>query len=291
MKKSKVMKKIIIIAGATATGKTAKAIQLAKHVNGEIISADSMQVYKYLDIGTAKPTPHECDEIEHHLIDIIHPFASFSVHEYQQLALEKINIINKKGKTPILVGGTGFYINAVLYKQLFKENEDAKTREYYTRLAENNSKEYMHSLLMSVDSIAAKNIDINNTKRVVRALSFVKGTGKLFSDYKQPQEPAFDAEIILINCERDELYKRINSRVDAMLKKGLLDEVKSLIDMGLNLSHQSMQGIGYKETYKYLIGEAKLDETIDKIKQNTRNYAKRQITWFKHKLYAKQNNI
>ena len=283
------MQKLIIIAGATATGKTEKAIQLAKQINGEIISADSMQVYKYLNIGTAKPTLQEREEIEHHLMDIIDPFASFSVHEYQQLALKSINLIHKKGKTPILVGGTGFYINAVLYKQSFNENESPKVREYYTHLAENQSKEYMHDLLMTLDHVAAKNIDINNTKRVVRALSFIKGTGKLFSDYKLSQEPAFDAKIILLECERNELYKKINTRVDTMLKKGLINEVKSLMDMGLNISCQSMQGIGYKEVYKYLTGEAELDETIDKIKQNTRNYAKRQITWFKHKL--PKNNI
>ena len=278
------MQKLIIIAGATATGKTEKAIQLARQINGEIISADSMQVYKHLNIGTAKPTLKEQAEIEHHLIDIIDPFQSFSVHEYQQLALEKINEIHKKNKTPILAGGTGFYINAILYKQSFHKNEDPTIREYYTTLAKNHSKEYIHSMLMALDPIAAKNIDINNTKRVVRALSFVKGTGKLFSDYTHSQEPAFDAEIILIECERSTLYERINTRVDTMFEKGLLDEVKSLMDAGLNMSHQSMQGIGYKETYKYLIGEAGLDETIDKIKQSTRNYAKRQITWFRHKI-------
>ena len=282
-----------IIAGATASGKTAAAISLAKQLDGEVISADSMQIYKHMNIGTAKPTAEEMDGIPHHLLDVADPAGYFSVADYTKLATEAIRDIFSRGKTPILAGGTGFYINAVLYGTQFAETEngqhekDNQLREEYTKLAAQKGAEYLHKKLQAVDPAYALAVHPNNVKKVARALSFCETTGKLFSAHNASQKlaaPQYEFDFRLISMPREILYDRINKRVVTMWDAGLPDEVRGLLSRGYSPTLTSMQGIGYKETIPYVNGIQSKEETIAQIQQATRNYAKRQETWFRHQI-------
>ena len=287
------MLKLHVITGPTASGKTAAAISLAGQIKGEIISADSMQVYKYMDIGTAKPTADEMDGIPHHLLDVADPGEYFSVADYTKLAVEAIRVIHSRGKMPILAGGTGFYINAVLYGTEFAETEegqhdkDNRLREEYTLLAREKGVLYLYEKLQAVDPDYAKTVHPNNIKKVARALSFCETTGMLFSAHNTKQKlaaPKYDVDFRLISMPRETLYARINQRVLQMWDAGLPDEVGQLLARGYHPGLTSMQGIGYKETVPYINGTQSKDETIAQIQQATRNYAKRQETWFRHQL-------
>lgn len=277
--------KILVLAGPTAVGKTSLSIELAKELNGEIISTDSMQIYKYMDIGSAKVTEDEMDGIKHHMIDIITPDTEFSVADYKQLASKIISDILSRGKVPILTGGTGLYINALTCKMDFTESE--KNKEYRRELeniAEVKGNEYVHNILKEIDPISAEKIHYNNSKRVIRAIEVYKTTGKTFSSFDLGDdiyESEYDVKYFVLTRERQELYNRINERVDIMLKHGLVEECKNLLRQGYNLELQAMQGIGYKEIISYLYGEITYEEAVNKIKQGSRNYAKRQLTWFR----------
>ncbi|MCL2571476.1 MAG: tRNA (adenosine(37)-N6)-dimethylallyltransferase MiaA [Defluviitaleaceae bacterium] len=278
------MKDIYVIAGPTASGKTAVAVELAKLVNGEIVSADSMQIYKGMDIGTAKPAEEEKDSIPHHMIDIVKPDEPYSAALYQQQARSIINDIHSRNQTPILCGGTGFYINAVIYDVQFAQDEDPHAL-YFADMAAKKGSNHIHSLLQATDPKAACAIHPNNIKRVIRALSYNRATGKLFSEYnalqkKQPE--IYNSVFICLNMERQQLYDRINQRVLNMINAGLENEVERLISQGYHKDLVSMQGIGYKEIIKYFLGNCTREDAISNIQQNSRHYAKRQITWFKH---------
>jgi len=278
------MNKIIAIAGPTAVGKTKFAIEVAKAFDGEVVSCDSMQLYKYMDIGSAKPTPDEMAQAKHHLVDFLDPRDEFSVSRYQEIAKEAINDILSRGKVPVISGGTGLYLNSLLYNMDFSSVPgDYSYRNELTELAEKEGNEYIHNMLAEQDPEAASKIHPNNVKKVVRALERLKeGEGKIkqFSDIK---EETTDYEVILIGLTRDreELYNRINLRVDLLMEAGLLDEVKQLMDMGLTPDNISMKGIGYKEIMDYLDGKYSLDEAVETVKKNTRHYAKKQLTWFR----------
>jgi len=278
------MNKIIAIAGPTAVGKTKFAIEVAKAFDGEVVSCDSMQLYKYMDIGSAKPTPEEMAQAKHHLVDFLDPRDEFSVSRYQEIAKEAINDILSRGKVPVISGGTGLYLNSLLYNMDFSSVPgDYSYRNELTELAEKEGNEYIHNMLAEQDPEAASKIHPNNVKKVVRALERLKeGEGKIkqFSDIK---EETTDYEVILIGLTRDreELYNRINLRVDLLMEAGLLDEVKQLMDMGLTPDNISMKGIGYKEIMDYLDGKYSLDEAVETVKKNTRHYAKKQLTWFR----------
>lgn len=287
------MTKLHVVAGPTASGKTSFAIELAKKIDGEVISADSMQVYKYMDIGTAKPTIEEMDGVAHHLIDIVPPNVSFSVAEYVGLANEAIDTIVSRGKTPILVGGTGFYINAVVKMTEFVNLEDghhekdSKLREEYINLAAEKGNIYLHEKLQNIDAAYAKIVHPNNVKKVVRALSFYETTGNLLSAHNASQkkgEVKYDLDFCILQLPREILYNRINDRVVSMWDKGLPQEVEELLNRGYHANLQAMQGIGYKETILYLAGRVSKEDTIAVIQQNTRNYAKRQETWFRNQV-------
>lgn len=282
--------KLLIIAGPTAVGKTDISIKLAKKLNGEVISVDSMQIYKHMDIGSAKISKEEQEGITHHLIDFLEPTEEFSVADFKELAEEKIKDIYSRGKLPILVGGTGLYINSLICNLSFTESEkDDSYREKLNLLAEKHGNEYIHDLLKEVDPESAKNIHFNNRKRVIRALEVFKNTGKPFSSFVDNNiyNCDYDLYYYVLNMNREKLYERINKRVDIMLERGLIDEVKSLKAMGLNENMQSMKGIGYKELLLALNNILSLDDAIDKIKQGSRNYAKRQLTWFRKEPRAK----
>jgi tRNA dimethylallyltransferase len=276
-------KNIIIVAGPTASGKSAIGIELAKRLNGEIISADSMQIYRYMDIGTAKLTAEEMQGIPHYMIDILDPSEDFSVALFRKMASEYIDDICSEGKMPIIVGGTGLYMNSLTYNLDFTEAaEDREYREYLQKLAEEKGNEYVHELLKEVDLEAYNRIHPNNLKRVIRALEVYKISGKTIDDYQQRQESKeYNIAYICLNMDRQKLYDRINKRVDIMFNDGLVDEVKKLKEIGYNKDMTAMQGIGYKEVFDYLDGIYTLDELKETIKQNTRRYAKRQLTWFR----------
>ena len=280
------MVKLIVVAGPTASGKTAVAITLSKLVGGEIISADSMQVYKLMDIGTAKPTQEEREGIAHHMIDVVMPDEDFSVAKYQAQARAAISDVLKRKKIPILCGGTGFYINALLYDVNFPRTDGTgKNREYYTDIAANYGSNHLHSMLQETDPAAASSIHPNNVKRVIRALCYHRETGLLFSEYNSSQknrQPVYDTLFCCLNIDRVVLYDRINKRVLNMFDAGLQKEVASLLEAGYNPSLVSMQGIGYKETARYILGEDTLTDAVEAVQQNTRNYAKRQDTWFRN---------
>lgn len=284
------MNKIIAIAGPTAVGKTKFAIEVAKAFNGEVVSCDSMQLYKYMDIGSAKPTPEEMAQAKHHLVDFLDPRDEFSVSRYQEIAKEAINDILSRGKIPVISGGTGLYLNSLLYNMDFSSVPgDYSYRNELTELAEKEGNEYIHNMLAQQDPEAASKIHPNNVKKVVRALERLKeGEGKIkqFSDIK---EETTDYEAILIGLTRDreELYNRINLRVDLLMEAGLLEEVQQLMNMGLTPDNISMKGIGYKEIMDYLDGKYSLDEAVETVKKNTRHYAKKQLTWFRR--YDKMN--
>lgn len=279
------MKKIplIILTGPTAVGKTALSIELAKDLNAEIISADSMQIYEYMDIGSAKVTKEEMDGVTHHMIDEVKPDFPFSVSEFQDRANKYIKEVANKGKNVLVTGGTGLYLNSLIYNMDFaKSNSNSKIREELEKELKDKGIDYMHDKLKSLDSEAACRIHKNNTKRVIRALE-VCLDGKKMQDFSN--DLRYNEEylpiIIVLNRDREILYNRINKRVDIMMESGLIEEVKKLLSMGYDKNLISMQGIGYKEIIKYLEGEYTLDEAVEIIKRDSRRYAKRQITWFK----------
>lgn len=278
-------KPLVVLTGPTAVGKTELSIALAKAINGEIISADSMQVYKQMDIGTAKIMPDEMQGIPHYLVDELEPDEEFNVVKFKEYANYYMEQIYKKGKIPILVGGTGFYIQAVLNDVDFEKNqEDNSIRENLTKFANENGAKALHDKLKAVDPKSAENIHENNIKRVIRALEFWEQTGKRISDHnekeKEKKSPYNFVYFVLTN-DRKVLYDRINKRVDLMMKKGLLEEVTALKEKGYDRSLVSMQAIGYKEIYAYLEGEMTLEEAIYILKRDTRHFAKRQLTWFR----------
>ncbi|MCM8710655.1 tRNA (adenosine(37)-N6)-dimethylallyltransferase MiaA [Clostridium sp. SYSU_GA19001] len=279
------MKDLLILAGPTAVGKTSISIELAKRINGEIISADSMQIYKYMDIGSAKITKEEMSNVPHYLIDIVEPSENFSVAEFKKLACKAIDDISSKGKFPMLVGGTGLYINSIIYNYGFTQaNKDEDYRAYLEKLALEHGKEYVHNMLKEVDIESYNRLYSNDLKRVIRALEVYKLTGTTISEFSK-NEDIFNIPYrifyFVLNMDRAKLYSRINKRVDMMIENGLIDEVIKLKESGYNSNMQSMKGIGYKEILSYLEGKIKLEEAVDMIKQGSRNYAKRQITWFK----------
>lgn len=279
-------KPLIIIAGPTACGKTAVSIEVAKKLNGSIISADSMQVYKYMDIGTAKIGKDEMGGITHYLIDELYPDEEFSVAVFQKMAKSAYKDIISNYKVPIMVGGTGFYINAFLYDNDFsQENNKNIYRKEYESLLEEKGKEYIFELLKEKDIEYAETIHMNNTKKVIRALEYIAENNEKFSEYNKREalrEPAYDHKLFILNMERERLYKRIDLRVGLMIENGLIKEVENLLNMGYNSDLVSMQGLGYKEIVMYLQGKCSLDEAIYILKRDTRHFAKRQITWFKH---------
>ena len=281
VQKNSINKKILIICGPTASGKTSLSIECAKLLNSEVISADSMNVYTDLDIGTAKPTEEEKMNVKHHLIDVCDRFSTFSVGVYKELAKPIIDDLIKNGKVPVICGGTGFYINSLIYNLSYGESTgNLEVREYYKSLADEQGNEYVYKILQEKDPITAEKLHYNDLKRVIRALEICH-SGTLKSDIKDDYTPVYDYDAYMINMDRETLYDRINKRVDIMIEMGLVDEVKRLVDSGVSIENQCMQGIGYKEIYAYLKGEISLAEAIDLIKLNTRHYAKRQITFFK----------
>ena len=276
--------KILVICGPTASGKTSLGIKCANKFNGEIISADSMQIYKKLDIGTAKPTKEEILQAKHHLIDIVEPDQEFSVGQYSKLAKEKISELTNKGKLPIIVGGTGLYIKSILYPYTFASvPKDLTLREKYNKILEEKGKEYLYELLKEKDINATQKIHINDTKRVIRALEIAELSQKTKTEQSDKiEEMLYDATIIVLDIPREELYERINYRVDLMVKDGVVDEIKELLDKKvISKDCQSMQAIGYKEFFLYLENESSLTDSIELLKKNTRNYAKRQLTFFR----------
>ena len=283
------MNKVIVIAGPTATGKTALSVRLAKELGGEIISADSVQIYKDLNIGSAKPTKEEMQGIPHHLMDFLPASAAFSVAQFCDLAKEKIKDIQKRGKIAIVTGGTGLYISSLVDNVCFLEaqaSEDLR-KDLAEELAR-VGKDAMHEKLAEIDPKAADAIHPNNTKRVLRALEVYYSTGKTMTEQNRGsklKKSPFDFTLIALSCERALLYDRINKRVDNMVQAGLFDEVKSLLAKGIDRDCQSMQGIGYKEVVAHLLDHVEKDTAIDMIKQNSRNYAKRQLTWFRRGAY------
>lgn len=276
---------LIILTGPTSVGKTALSINLAKAVNGEIISADSMQVYRYMNIGTAKITPDEKQGVPHYLIDEFDPDEDFNVVKFQSFAKKYINDIYNRGKIPILVGGTGFYIQAVLYDIDFTNNDtDNEYRNELEQLAKEKGNLYLHEQLEQIDPASAEAIHPNNIKRVIRALEYYKLTGEKISEHNEEQKKKtspYNYCYFVLNKDRAKLYQGIEKRVDQMVQNGLLDEVKGLAARGYTRDLVSMQGLGYKEILSYLDGEYSLDEALAILKKETRHYAKRQITWFK----------
>lgn len=278
-------KKLIILTGPTAVGKTALSVELAKEIGGEIISADSMQVYKYMDIGSAKITPDEMQDIPHHLVDILDPKEEFNVFLFQKLAKEAMANIYANGHIPILVGGTGFYIQSVLYDIDFTDNDaDTPYRAELEQLAAEKGANYLHNMLKKVDAESAQTIHANNVKRVIRALEYYKLTGMPISEHNRTErdkESPYDFCYFVLNDDRAKLYERIEQRVDLMVADGLVEEVQRLKNMGLDRSYISMQGLGYKEILAYLDGEYDLEHALYLIKRDTRHFAKRQLTWFR----------
>ena len=279
------MKDLIVLTGPTAVGKTSLSIALAKAVDGEIISADSMQVYKYMNIGTAKITEEEKCGIPHFLIDELEPDEEFNVTIFKKKVMGYIEDIKSRGKVPIIVGGTGFYIQSVIYDINFNEyGDDSKVRKKYEAMAETLGKSELHKKLALVDREYAASVSYNNVKKVVRALTFFEMTGEKLSEHnkrERERSSPFDFAYFVLTMDRKKLYERIDKRVDLMFDMGLVEEVKALMAKGYDKSLVSMQGIGYKEVIDYLSGKTSLEECIDIIKRDTRHFAKRQLTWFK----------
>ncbi len=278
-------KPLIILTGPTAVGKTKASIGLAKAIGGEIISADSMQVYKYMDIGSAKITREEMSGVPHHLIDCLNPDEEFHVVRFQSMAKEALEKIYANGKIPIIVGGTGFYIQALLYDIDFTEsNEDSALRAELETLSLEKGAEYLHNELRKVDPKAAEEIHANNVKRVIRALEFYRQTGQRISEHNEQErakESPYNFCYFVLTDKRDVIYNRINERVDLMVKSGLVEEVDALKNKGYTKDMVSMQGLGYKEILDYLNGECTLEEAVYVLKRDTRHFAKRQLTWFR----------
>lgn len=266
-------------------GKTELSLKLAKKINGSIISADSMQVYRHMDIGSAKIRPTEMQGVPHYLIDVLDPQEEFHVVRFQEMAKKAMEDIYQKNRIPIVTGGTGFYIQALVYNIDFTEEaKDAGYREKLEALAREKGCEYLHEMLSRIDARAAEEIHANNVKRVIRALEFHHLTGQRISQHNQVErqkESPYRFCYFVLNDERGRLYERINQRVDKMMEEGLLKEVMALRDMGCTRDMVSMQGLGYKEIFDYLSGEASLEEAVYRIKRDTRHFAKRQLTWFR----------
>jgi tRNA dimethylallyltransferase len=276
-------RKIIVIAGPTACGKTEYAIRVAQHVDGEVVSCDSMQLYKYMSIGSAKPTPEEQAAVRHWLVDEIDPRDEFSVARYRDMAKEAINDIISRGKVPVIAGGTGLYLNSLLYDMDFSDaDKDAEFRNTLMEEAELFGPEYVYKKLEAIDPVKASKIHPNNLKKVIRALEGAS-MGKGIADFRDLNKRTDDYDVLLIGLTRDraELYDRINKRVDIMVEQGLFEEVRDLLEMGLQEEDISMKGIGYKEIIAYFDGVYPKEDAIEKIKQNTRHLAKRQLTWFR----------
>ena len=282
---------MLIITGPTGVGKTELSIRLAKSLNGEIISADSMQIYKLMDIGSAKISKDEMQGVPHHMIDIISPEEPFTVSDYKQRATEIINEVLSRNKYPILVGGTGLYIDSIICNLNFTEGDkDPEYRTYLENLAQEKGNLFLHNMLREIDLESYERIHPNNVKRVIRALEVHKLTGKTFSSFEDKYNYyniPYNINYYVLTMNRAKLYDRINKRVDIMLEKGLIQEVKNLKELGFASEMQSMQGIGYKEILYYLENKMTLEAAIDKIKQGSRNYAKRQLTWFRKDPRAK----
>lgn len=275
---------LVILTGPTAVGKTKLSIALAKAIGGEIISADSMQVYRHMDIGSAKIRLEEMEGIPHYLVDVLEPWEEFHVVRFQQMAKEAMKKIREHGHIPILVGGTGFYIQAIVKDIDFTENEASPYREELTRLAEEKGADFLYEKLQKVDPKSAQIIHAHNVKRIIRALEFYQMTGKKISEHNKKQREKsspYQFAYFVLQDERTKLYKRIEARIDEMLQDGLIEEVTALKEMGLKRGMVSMQGLGYKEILAYLDGECTLEEAVEILKRDTRHFAKRQITWFK----------
>ena len=276
--------KVIVICGPTASGKTALSIELAKKINGEIISADSMQIYKEMNIGTAKPTKEEMQGIKHYLLDFVSPNERYSVAQYKQDAKNAIKEIISKGKIPIIVGGTGLYIDSLIYEIEYNDIKiDENYRKELEKIIEEQGLEKLYKNAMQIDPIAMEKISVNDKKRIMRVLEIYKATGKTKTEQelesrKKPVE--FDYKVYAINWDRETLYQRINKRVDIMIEQGLIDEVKNILEK-YDKFPTAMQGLGYKEVVDYINGIYTKEEMIDKIKMETRRYAKRQLTWFR----------
>lgn len=279
------MKPLVILAGPTAVGKTELSIRLAKRINGAIISADSMQVYKYMDIGSAKIMPDEMEGVKHYLIDELDPSDEFNIVRFQQMAKDALKEIYANGQIPIIAGGTGFYIQALLYDIDFthQDSDEAFRKEMADYAAEYGA-EALHEKLKEIDPVSYKTIHANNTKRVIRALEYYRMTGQPISAHNEQEHQKvspYNFAYFVLTDDRKHLYDRIDYRVDLMMKKGLVDEVKNLYDMGYHKDMVSMQGLGYKELLSYLDGECSLEEAVYIIKRETRHFAKRQLTWFR----------
>ena len=278
-------KSMIILTGPTAVGKTELSLKLAQAVGGEIISADSMQVYRHMDIGSAKIRPEEMLGVRHHLIDCYEPWEEFHVVEFQRAAKAAMEDVWSRGRLPVLTGGTGFYIQALVRDIDFTETGgDPAYRAGLERLAEERGADYLHGELMRVDPAAAEEIHAHNVKRTIRALEYFHYTGEPISSHNERErkkESPYRFAYFVLNRERSELYRRIDRRVDQRMEAGLLEEVKRLKEMGCTRGMVSMQGLGYKELLEYLDGELSLPEAVEKIKRDTRHFAKRQLTWFK----------
>jgi len=293
-------KPLIILTGPTAVGKTELSIKLAKAIGGEIISADSMQIYKHMDIGTAKIMPEEMDGVKHFLVDELEPNEEFNVVRFKEMADKAIEQIYSRNHIPIIVGGTGFYIQAILYDIDFTKNGvDDGYRHELEKIGAQNGAKYLHEMLKAVDEISAENIHANNMKRVIRALEYFHQTGEPISTHNEEQmqkQSTYNFVYFVLNNNREILYDRINKRIDIMIEKGLIDEVKKLKDLGYTKEMVSMQGLGYKEFLDYLDGNIELEEAIYILKRDTRHFAKRQLTWFKREPdvvwmdYSKYNN-
>ena len=279
------MKNLVILTGPTAVGKTSLSINLAKAINGEIISADSMQIYKGMDIGTAKIMPEEMDGVTHHLIDVIDPTEDFHVVRFKEMVEAAIEEIYAKGKVPVICGGTGFYIQAILYDIDFTENEiDKSYRESLVKYAAEFGQDALHDKLKAIDPESAESIPAANVKRVIRAIEYYEQTGEKFSVHNATQKEKnspYNFAYFVLNDDRQLLYNRIDARVDKMIDEGLVDEVKSLVAKGVKKGMTAMDGIGYKELLDYLDGNGSLEDAVELIKKKSRNYAKRQLTWFR----------
>lgn len=279
------MNTLIIITGPTAAGKTELSVRLARTIGGEIISADSMQVYRHMDIGSAKITQEEKKGVPHYLIDVLNPDEEFNVAVFQKMAKDAVNTIYSHGNIPIVTGGTGFYIQALLYDIDFTETgEDSSIREELELLGREKGGEYLHEILCGIDPVSAREIHPNNLKRVIRAIEYFRQTGEMISEHnrrEREKSSPYDFLYYTVNMDRSVLYQRIDRRVDLMMEQGLVEEVKRLKEMGCTRNMVSMQGLGYKEILDYLQGDCTLEEAVYILKRDTRHFAKRQITWFK----------
>lgn len=284
-------KPLIVIAGPTATGKTKLSVELAKKIGGEIISADSMQVYRYMDIGSAKVTEEEKQGIPHYLVDQFFPDETFNIKIFQDEAKKAMKTIYSHKHIPLLVGGTGFYLQSVIYDIAFNEMETNNVyRQELEQLAQEKGNTFLHNMLLQVDKKASETIHPNNVKRIIRALEYYKQTGEPISKHNElenQKESPYNVLFYVLTMNRETLYHRINLRVDQMVEQGLVDEVKGLMEKGYTKNLVSMQGLGYKEIFDYLEGRCSLEETIYTIKRDTRHFAKRQLTWFKRERNTK----